>query len=206
MSKVIIDIERDKGRLGCPGHTGYVHYLVLDLSTDEAAVYLHSGYGNIGTPEHLWHGRGRSFPLPLDVDAGDVLETLESEMAQKALQEICGEYLGSEWNGNTHIGIWRERELPPYDCGIVEDAAAKIESLLEDLPRYWDAGDWIAPDKYGVIRDVRQHIADGGTVESWAEAEADTAALKALVCPHDLAKAVQSLLDEEDEDDDGGEP
>lgn len=196
-AKIEIKIDKDEGRLGRPGHTGYAHYLVLDLSEDEPSVYLWYGTGTLGTPMHLWHNVGWSFGLPLNVDAGAVVETLESDEAQALLAEVCAQFEGTEWNGSNHVGVWDKSDKAEARR---RDISHELESLFENLSTYWDAGDWLfQAGSAETLLEVATLMHTGKTLEEIGDMWATDAIRSAsvLVDEDEIVEAIKSQVKDE---------
>lgn len=184
-----IRIDKDDGRLGMPGHTGYQHYLVLRPTDEGASIHLHSGVGNIGIPMDVWSSRGFTIRCPVDVDGGDVAEKLREH--SETLLAAAATYLGDEWDGNDHIGQW-ERDANGYPK--YSDMITEVEDDLCGLRTYWDAGEWIAPVRGDAIREAAQYYAEGRTLDDWAADQTEAHRHDALVDADELAEAIKDFL------------
>ena len=174
-----IDIE--SGRLSGP--SGYHHYLVVQPERRRVYVFVCVGSG---TPMDVWHRRATTLRLPLDVDGEQVASVLRSHTEE--LDKIAAAYLGERWDGRDSVGRWDEG-------ADYRDAEADIERDLEELPTYWDAGDWIRPDsgytlRYSV-REAAQALSEGRSLSEWAETVCADNADDALVDPEELEDAIK---------------
>jgi len=86
-----------------------------------------------GCPEPAWHGRWAAIgSIGPQIVGESVLRTLEILIDD--LLAVAERYLGSEWDGNNHVGRWRGQE-----AGMELD---RWEDERADWQCYWDAGDY----------------------------------------------------------------
>lgn len=184
---------------------GWRASLVVD--PEDRSAYLDTGIG-AGTPGNVWHGRALDYSIDSTASGEHLRALLEGEEGQALLAEICDAYQGAEWDGHNLRGTWA---AGTEDDSTAADAAGlALRALLEELPTYWAAGDWIGGDRPGVTREVRSLIlaaesdeAEAKALRQYAERMAEDAERDALLDVDDLESEIQRIAEEargEDED------
>ena len=139
-----IKISIDRDEIFADRPSGMRHSLYLDPEAREVSTFSVVGSGQ---PIAAFHGRALMISIPVGVRGSDLADWLEGE--RDAIGEIFADYLGSEWNGNNHVGRWR---VPGDYCDMPDhvDAVCKLELSLgeAELPTLWPAGDYLAAGDY----------------------------------------------------------
>lgn len=89
-----------------------------------------------GVPSNVFHQRAAIFW----VSPKTVPELLQVEVVKilPLFQKLQSYYLGYKWDGSNMVGDWID------DPDGIHDVAWEIQSALETVPVYWDAGDFLA--------------------------------------------------------------
>lgn len=148
-----ININADDEAHGSISGTQVSLYLIPAEETRNGVAEV-TTFSNVGPgcPEPAWHSRWHCLgSLSVDFVAESLVEVLESQ--RDTLEQIAASYLGSEWNGNNHVGRWYGDldgveidldcetycdpdewlgcDLPRTDREIL--SAESLESLAEDI-------------------------------------------------------------------------
>jgi len=152
---------------------GWHHEAIVRVILDpaERRVFDWSNVGS-GVPEPVWHGRMRTLAIVSpSVDADALDERLRSPEVQEALRALCDAYLGAEWDDSNLVGRW----------ALGEDEEAYLderwETLLADLPTFWDADDWFSSTSGGAVSDAL----DAEDLDAWIEGEVENARVQGVL-------------------------
>jgi len=90
-----------------------------------------------GTPSPAYHHQWRYLGK---VSTQAVPESVEDAVrgAEETILEIASLYEGKHWDGNNHVGSWRQDDK-------IEDAGYQLQEALSQVSTYWAASDYFAP-------------------------------------------------------------
>lgn len=216
MSKIDIDIQDGPVTPDFDGGSrGWQARLILDPESREVTVYAAIG-GAVSAP--LWHGRWLSVSLSAAASGEHLRELLNGEEAMGLLHDIFDCYRGCRWDGHNNVGEWEYEVHDETEHGTVKTwphhaMVESLQRLVEDVPRFWSAADWLEPAWSECKREVQKVIekteegsgredALKALVDEWVT---DAHANDALIDESDLLKVVETMVkDLQDEDGDEG--
>lgn len=177
----------------CSENGDWRHRLYVDPETRR--VSLHARYGS-GTPMPVWHGRAVELRVPSNAVGSAIRAVVESDECLGLLGALCDLYEGSHWDGSNHVGAWQHGD-DEYDRPR-QDIEEQIERLFDDVPTYWDVGDFMAPVwQQSEADEVRARLAAGETLEDVAyDIETDAESNGAHLHHDDMIKTLEALLAE----------
>jgi len=121
------------------------------LDPEKKAVYTFVGSNS--SPMAAFHNIDLHL---LTVHNGSIPSSVQAaiESVSENIDSVLALYLGTEWDGNNHIGQWGE------------DFGAEVECLQEKLSSiplacYWDASEWFNP----VVDELKEDWKTGKTAE-----------------------------------------
>lgn len=179
------------------GTRGWRACLVLD--PEERTVYAFTAIGS-GTPMNVWHNRALAISVNALTSGEHLRELLEGDEAQALLADLCDQYEGEEWDGHNNVGCWtcdEETGLPEHT-----DAVAALEAMIEDVPSYWNAADWISGAYSECKREVRAAILSARDeaaeeaaldelADEWIDADGD-----AILDRADVRKQIDAMVED----------
>lgn len=161
----------------------------LVLNPETRTVYPFTCVGS-GTPANVWHNLALSLSVSAVASGKHLREMLEGDEAQAILAAIIDTYEGESWDGHNNVGRWScdENGLPDYTCDV-----ATLEAMIEAVPTFWSASDYLSPAWSECKREVEEAIL-GANDEA-----AEKAAIDALIAEWASSGATNgALVDEGD--------
>jgi len=204
-----IDIDIDDGPV-TPDHDGrgrgWQAILILDPEAREVTV--HAAIGG-AVPAPLWHGRWLSVSLKAAASGEHLRDLLKGEEAMGILNDIFDCYEGSRWDGHNHVGVWKCEVHDETEHGTVKTwphhaMTEALQRMVEDVPCFWSAADWLEPAWSECKREVQKIIekTDEGPdrddaisvlVDEWIT---DASTNDALIDADDLRKQIGAMVQE----------
>lgn len=125
----------------------------LFINPEQRRCYVDARYvGSIPAP--VYHRREVSIPVPANIRAQDLRDYLA--LSQDLLQAICDAYLGTEWDGNNHVGRWEEseyRERAEFELG---------EGIDQNCHSGWtDAVQWLSGSEDEILGEMLPLVRKG---------------------------------------------
>lgn len=125
----------------------------LELDPEDRVVFVSAQIGS-GISSRAFHDRSVCLGLSTVASGKHVRELLEGDEAQEIMGKICDMFEGVEWDGNNHVGIWREED------GQVAylDHVRKLEEMLESVPEFGSASDYIGCASGDMRHEIREKV------------------------------------------------
>lgn len=144
--------------------SGARYYLILD--PEQRAVSDYAAVGN-AVPMRVWHGRDRQIMLDPNVVGSELQRLLEGEEAQLIAAAIFDLYEKGERLGAmlSIVGRWPTDEQG-LDTEELEGLELQLKHLLEEVPAFIDAGDWVGELDWFQFHD---HTDLKAMVSEWVE-------------------------------------
>lgn len=178
------------------GTRGWRACLVLD--PEERTVYAFTAIGS-GTPMNVWHNRALALSVDATVSGEHLRDLLEGDEAQAILADLCDTYEGTHWDGHNNVGCWAcdETGMPEHTAGV-----AALEQMIEGVPSYWSAAEWLSGawseckrEVEEVILSAKDEAAEGVALDAladkWIEADGD-----AILDRADVRKQISAMVEE----------
>lgn len=166
----------------------------LVFSPEDRSVTLFRRIGS-GTPMGVWHGRARTLCLQPSMRLEDV-EAYLKEGHLDEIEDLFALYEGKEWDGHNHIGSWSDADKA---CEILDSIDQSLHRS-DNIGRYWEASDYLAGGKAGVMHALASLLREGKSldeaIEARVEVEVDQASGNGVILDEDeVRKALQAWSD-----------
>ena len=147
-------------------------------------IYMDVQIGN-GCPMSAWNNRWYTLG---SVGTECEPESLQNELEQfeDEYREIDDAYLGSEWNGNNHIGQWDQAAIYNSNWDNIAMQAR------ENCNQFWSATDWFQ----GSLADIDLTKESIAAIAEWESCTADGAVLDQDDCETFLRHAISERVEE----------
>lgn len=159
--------------------------VTLYLDPDDESVYDYAPVGR-GEPVAAWNRLHLSILCPhVDTVPELMVAWLEQPAQQETLRRLADLYEGVHWDGYNYVGRW----------GATMELEDELEQAFEDeeIPRYWDAVDWLGGSDSGdLIRMVLERGIEGAARDLRIEGEVDGQHVR----QEDIEAALQASIEE----------
>lgn len=194
-----VAVTIDDGPL-TPDTTGTRGWRACIVVNPETRTVTISAIIGSGTPANVWHNRALALSVGALASGKHLRDLLEGDDAQALLADLCDQYEGTRWDGHNNVGTWAcddETGLPDYTVPV-----ATLEQMIEGVPSYWSAADWISGAYSECKREVEKAIlsakdesAEAAALDAlaneWIAADGD-----AILDRADVRKQIDAIVDD----------
>lgn len=171
--------------------------ILLRIDWEDEEITVRVDYEHNSTPSRVWHGIASEYTLTSCLDATELREWVQSEIAPLAEQAI--QYYGTKWDGSNNRGNWQRGEGgdSPADP-ILEEIERlcgddrEVPQLHGDSPGLWDVREWANVTKEELNAETTDEQIEKLATEIEAIAEGDNVVL----CGPDLREWLTGKRDE----------